>query len=46
MNALDLDPDPYRYLLDVFAELLHRGRTDYDQLSPKAWSQRLRSVAA
>lgn len=40
-----VDIDPYRYLIDVFAEL-HRGRTDYDQLRPKAWAQRLRSVAA
>ncbi|MBA3708786.1 MAG: transposase [Planctomycetes bacterium] len=38
------DVDPYRYLVDVFAEL-HHGRTDYDQMRPKAWAQRSRAAA-
>ncbi len=39
------DIDPYRYLVDIFAEL-HRGRTDYHQLRPMAWARRSRVAAA
>ena len=31
--------DPFRYLLDIFAEL-HTGRKDYGNLRPKAWAMR------
>jgi transposase len=34
-----VDIEPYRHLINVFAEL-HSGRTDYDRLTPKAWAQR------
>ncbi|MBA3937540.1 MAG: IS66 family transposase [Planctomycetes bacterium] len=32
--------DPYRYLVEIFAEL-HTGRMDYGNLRPKAWAGRL-----
>lgn len=34
-----IDLDPFRYLIDIFAEL-HSGRKDYANLRPKAWAQR------
>jgi transposase len=37
--------DPFRYLLDIFAEL-HTGRKDYGNLRPKAWAGRLSTKAA
>jgi len=33
-----VDVDPYKYLVDIFAQL-HTGRTDYANLRPKAWAQ-------
>lgn len=40
-----IDLDPYRYLVEVFAEL-HSGRTDYESLRPKAWVQRQLALRA
>ena len=40
-----LDLDPFRYLVEIFAEL-HTGRTDYANLRPKAWAGRQSTKAA
>jgi transposase len=37
--------DPFRYLLDIFAEL-HTGRKDYGNLRPKVWATRPSTKAA
>ncbi len=34
-----IEVNPYRYLVDTFAAL-HTGRTDYENLRPKAWAPR------
>jgi len=40
-----VDLDPYKYLVEIFAQL-HTGRTDYGNLRPKAWAQRLSKKVA
>jgi len=40
-----VDLDPYKYLVEIFAQL-HTGRTDYENLRPKAWAQRLSKKVA
>ena len=44
-RGVDLYLDPFRYLLDIFAEL-HTGRKDYGNLRPKAWANRLSTNTA
>ncbi len=39
-----VDIDPYKYLVDIFAEL-HTGRKDYVNLRPKAWAQKIAQAA-
>jgi transposase len=40
-----VDIDPYKYLVDIFAEL-HTGRKDYANLRPKAWAAKNRTMVA
>jgi len=40
-----VDLDPYKYLVEIFAQL-HTGRTDYKNMRPKAWAQRLAARTA